>query len=162
MLNYGENMTRLLKVSAIAAAVLFVSVPLNAQGTGRSRLETAKSIKCTFPLISTGNWNAGQPEAAVKPTTLVVEFESVNTDEASAQLKGGFGIYDIVVRLASGYLHFIQAFRDGPLYTTTVFDKPSTGTKLKAVHSRHEILDRPLTGYTSSPEQYYGECEIVG
>jgi hypothetical protein len=149
------------RLAVVAGALLLLSTPAWAQGPQPSRLETAKSIKCTFPLISTGNWNAGQAEAAVKPATLVVEFESVNADEGSAQLQGGFGVYDIVVRFASGYLHFIQSFRDGPLYTTTVFDKPSSGMKLKAVHSRHEILDRPLTGYTSSPEQYYGECEIV-
>ena len=53
-----------------------------------------------------------------------------------------------------------QSFRDGPVYTTTVFQKETTGGKLKAVHSRHELFDFALPGFTSSPEQYYGECEI--
>jgi hypothetical protein len=29
------------------------------------------------------------------------------------------------------------------------------------MHSRHEYTDVSLPGYTSSPEQYYGECEIL-
>jgi hypothetical protein len=44
---------------------------------------------------------------------------------------------------------------------TTVFDQETTGGKLRAVHSRHESFITPLEGSTSSPEQYYGECEIV-
>ena len=152
---------RILKVLTIVGVLLLVSQQSGAQTPQGGKLGAARSLKCTFPLITNGIWTDGQPEAAVKPASLVVEFESVNTDEGSAQLKGGFGTYDIVVRLSSGYLHFIQAFRDGPLYTTTVFEKQSSGEKLKAVHSRHEITDRALTGYTSSPEQYYGECEIL-
>jgi len=62
--------------------------------------------------------------------------------------------------MADGYVHFMQVFRTGPLYTTTVFDKDANG-KLKAVHSRHEYFAVPLPGATSSPEQYYGECEIT-
>jgi hypothetical protein len=54
----------------------------------------------------------------------------------------------------------MQVFRTGPLYVTTVFDKDANG-KLKAVHSRHEYFAVPLAGATSSPEQYYGECEVV-
>jgi hypothetical protein len=49
----------------------------------------------------------------------------------------------------------------GPVYITTIFDRESRGRKLKAVHSRHEFFAVPLPGATSSPEQYYGECEIV-
>ena len=96
----------------------------------------------------------------MKPATFTLKFVSINTDEGSAQLEGGSGTYDIIVRYASGYLNFIQSFRDGPMYTTTVFQKETSGGKLKAVHSRHELFDFALPGFTSSPEQYYGECEI--
>ena len=54
----------------------------------------------------------------------------------------------------------MQSFRDGPLYITTVFNKESRAGKLKAVHTRHEYADVALPGFTSSPEQYYGECEV--
>ena len=69
---------------------------------------------------------------------------------------------EIIVRSAGGYLNFIQSFRTGPLYTTTVFEKETPDGKLKAVHSRHEYFTVPVPGSTSSPEQYYGECEITG
>ncbi len=71
------------------------------------------------------------------------------------------GKADIVTRYAGGYLHFIQSFLNGPLYITTVFDKKTITGKLKAVHSRHEHTDVAVPGYTSTPEQYYGECEIL-
>ena len=145
----------------ITLAALLLTLFPNARAAAQSKLGAAKSIRCTFPTIATGSWKDGKPEAAVKPASLVLEFESINTDEGSAQLKGGYGTYDIIVRLAGTYLHFIQAFRDGPLYTTTVFEMESTKGKLRAVHSRHEYYPTALPGFTSSPEQYYGECEIM-
>jgi hypothetical protein len=97
----------------------------------------------------------------LKPSKLVLQFESVNADEGSAQLKSGVGVYDIIVRYANGYLHFIQSFRDGPLHTTTILERESSPGKLRAMHSRHEYTSFALPGFTSSPEQYYGECEVI-
>ena len=148
------SIKRILRLLMIAA-----TLPSMAAGQD-SKLATVKTLQCTFPLISTGTWKNGKAEAVVKPSTLTMKFVSINTDEGSAQLEGGSGTYDIIVRYASGYLNFIQSFRDGPMYTTTVFQKETTGGKLKAVHSRHELFDFALPGFTSSPEQYYGECEI--
>ena len=128
----------------------------NASGT----LATAKNIKCTFSLSVIGALKDDQPKAEVKPASLVLEFEAVNADEGTARLKSGFGEYDIVVRYATGYLHFIQSFRDGPVYVTTILEQKTREGKLKAMHSRHEYTTFALPGFTSSPEQYYGECEI--
>src|SRR5262245_54887741 len=145
--------------SLIACIVFFVS----SQGQDvKGKLATAKKMKCTFPLIATGTWAGAQPKAEVKPAKLVLQFQDINTDEGTARLEGSIGgTYDIIVRYAGGYLHFIQSFLDGPLYTTTVLEKPTSGGKLKAMHSRHEYTDFALPGFTSSPEQYYGECEIL-
>jgi hypothetical protein len=101
------------------------------------------------------------PKAEVKPSTLVLQFETINSDEGTAQLKSGVGAFDIVVRYAQGYLNFIQSFRDGPVYVTTVLEQKTKAGKLKAMHSRHEYTAFALVGITSSPEQYYGECEIL-
>jgi hypothetical protein len=125
------------------------------------KLASVKTLQCTFPLNATGTWKDGKPEAALKPAKLTMKFVSINTDEGTAQLEGASGTFDIIVRYSTGYLNFIQSFRDGPLYTTTVFQKETSGGKLKAVHSRHEFFDFVLPGFTSSPEQYYGECEIT-
>jgi len=112
--------------------------------------------------MTVGTWGKEGTEAKTKPTNLTQEFEAVNTDEGTAQLKATVGKYDIIVRYAEGYLHFIQSFLNGPLYTTTILDKKTPSGKLKAMHSRHEFTDFALPGITSSPEQYYGECEILG
>jgi hypothetical protein len=138
--------------------LLMLAVSARAQD---AKLATAKAVKCTFPLNAVSTWKAGKAEAEVKPAKLVLEFTSINTDEGTAQLEGGSGKYDIIVRYANGYLSFVQSYADGPLYTTTVFQKEASKGKLKAVHSRHELFDFPLPGFTSSPEQYYGECEIT-
>jgi len=145
--------------SVIAAALLWA--PLEAQQASKGRLAAASAIRCTFPLTASSAWRGGQHEANVKPAKLTLEFESINADEGTAQLKSGFGQFDIVVRYADGYLHFIQSFLNGPLYTTTVVERKTGDGKLRAVHSRHEYTDFALPGYTSSPEQYYGECEVV-
>jgi hypothetical protein len=150
-----------LAVLIIAGALLSIPRGLSAQDAFQGPLAKVASIKCTFSLVAAGMLREDQPKADVKPANLVLEFEAINADEGSAQLKGTFGIYDIIVRYAQGYLHFVQSFRDGPLYATTVLEKKTRAGKLKAMHTRHEYTDVALPGFTSSPEQYYGECEIV-
>jgi hypothetical protein len=142
----------------ITAMLLFPNL-LRAQGT--VNLGKATRIKCTFSLMSVGTWGPEQAEAKTKPANLTQEFESINADEGTAQLKAGVGKYDIIVRYAGGYLHFIQSFYNGPLHITTVLEKKTATGKLKAMHSRHEFMDFALAGFTSSPEQYYGECEVL-
>ena len=100
-------------------------------------------------------------DASVKSTTLVLRFESIDIDTGLAQLRNGSVGSEVTVRLAEGYLHLMQSFRTGPLYTTTVFEAGAIGGRFKAVHSRHEYFSVPLPDTTSSPEQYDGECEIL-
>jgi hypothetical protein len=139
----------------IVGMMLCVAYSSSAQDPVKGKLATAKSLKCTFPLMAVGTWEGGkQPAANVKPANLVLQFVEINADEGTARLEASLGAYDIVV-------HFIQSFLDGQLYTTTVLEKQTSGGKLKAMHSRHEYTDISLPGFTSSPEQYYGECEIV-
>lgn len=155
------SMIRIPAALAIAATLLLFPLSSSAQDPLKGKLGTAKSLKCTFPLVAIGTWVSGKPEANVKPASLVLQFIDINTDEGSAKMEASVGAYDITVRYAGGYLHFIQSFLDGQLYTTTVLEKATSGGKLKAMHSRHEYTDISLPGFTSSPEQYYGECEIV-
>jgi hypothetical protein len=141
-------------------AVVFLSAwsTVGAQGP----LGTAKSLRCSFPRHAVGTWKKdGAAEAAVTPSTLVLRFDTIDTDGGTAQLRNGSAGSDVTVRLAEGYLHFMQAFRTGPLYTTTVFSAGANGSRFRAVHSRHEYFSVPLAGATSSPEQYYGECEVT-
>lgn len=154
------SIIRNLSVLAISGVLLLFPQLSNGQ-TAKASLANVKSIKCTFPLMAVGTWGREKPEAKVQPADLVLQFDAVNADEGTAQLKSGLGQYDIVVRYANGYLHFIQSYLDGQLYITTVLEKKTASGKLKAMHSRHEHTDVSLPGYTSSPEQYYGECEVL-
>jgi hypothetical protein len=145
---------------AIAIAhVSLVQRPLDAQS--QSRLTIAKSIRCSFPISASGTWTGdGTPQGAIKPTKLVLIFDDINVDEGTARLRNGSTGAEIAVKFTGGYLNFMQSFRSGPLYTTTVFDKETTAGRFKAVHSRHEYFSTPLPDATSNPEQYYGECEV--
>ncbi len=156
-MSINRNLTTL----TISVLLLLASQSASGQDAAKKTLANAKSIKCTFPVMAVGTWGREKPEARIQTSNLVLQFDAVNADEGTAELQGSFGKYDIVVRYAGGYLHFIQSFLDGQLYVTTVLDKKTAGGKLKAMHSRHEHTDVSLPGYTSSPEQYYGECEIL-
>ena len=131
--------------------------PQNARGP----LAVAQSVKCVFPLMVVATWTDKGPDVKTKTINKEMRFDKINTEEGTAELQGDYGKYDIIVRYADGYLHFIQSFLNGPLYTTTVLEKKTASGKLKAMHSRHEYIDFALVGITSSPEQYYGECEIL-
>jgi hypothetical protein len=155
-------MSRILRVLAMTPAVFLALGPADAGNTGQTLLQAATSIRCTFSLMAAGTLGNEQPGAEVKPADLVLEFEAINADEGTAQLASGFGSYDIIVRYARGYLHFIQSFLDGPLYVTTLLERETAAGGLKAMHSRHAYTDFALPGFTSSPEQYYGECEVTG
>jgi len=146
--------------AACAAMLVLIGTPAAVAQSAHDRLAAAKAIDCRFTVESVATWKNGAPQAEVKPSTLTMKFESINTDEGSARVVGMFGPSDIVVRLSDNTLHLIQSFREGPLYATTVFPRQTNGGRFQAVHTRHEWTDVSLPGYTSRPEQYYGECEL--
>jgi hypothetical protein len=151
-----------LRCGAASLALALVLTGAVSDAVAQTRIATAKTLRCTFPRHVTGRWGKdGAPEATVQSTPLVLRFDTIDPESGTAQLRSGTVGSEVTVRLAEGYLHFMQAFRTGPLYTTTVFDVGEKSGKLKAVHSRHEYFSVPLPGATSSPEQYYGDCEIV-
>jgi hypothetical protein len=157
------SINRTLAAIVICGAVVLVSYSLSVRGAqgAQGGLAQAKTIKCTFPLMSVGNWKE-KPEAQIKASTEIQQFESINADEGTAELKSKYGgKYDIVVRYSNGYLHFVQMFLDGPLHSTTILEKKTAAGKLKAMHSRHEHTDVAMPAWTSSPEQYYGECAVI-
>jgi hypothetical protein len=147
------------------AGLLALTVLSSLAGGGleaQARLAAASGLRCTFPGGASGRWDRnGAPEATLQSRSLVLRFESIDADAGTAQLKTGAVGTEVTIRLAEGYLHFMQAFRTGPLYTTTVFEAGASGGRFKAVHSRHEFFTTPVPGATSSPEQYYGECQAV-
>jgi hypothetical protein len=146
-------------IVALVAHMATGAVRVAAQ-SAQDRLTAATSLACAFPVVATGTWTKGAPEAAVKTAKLTIQFDKIDRDDGTARVTGDFGPSEIIVRLAGGTLHFVQSFRDGPLYITTVFSRETHDGRLQATHSRHEYTVVQLPGFTSRPEQYYGECEI--
>jgi hypothetical protein len=130
-----------------------------AQDASRSRLAGIKRLTCVFALYATGTWNNGEPRAEVKPASLSVGFDEIDIDSGTAHVNEAFGPIDIIAKLSTWNLHFLDIRSEGALYVTTVFDRESRSGKLKAVHTRHEYTDVSVPGFTAKPEQYYGECE---
>ena len=123
-------------------------------------LPSTRSLDCKFTVIATGAWTDGVAEAGIDTSTLSIQFVEIDTDGATAEVLGPYGASNIIVRQTGDYLHLMQVFTVGPLYTTTVFDRETTDGRLMAVHTRHEYTDVSLAGFTSKPEQYYGDCEV--
>ena len=152
-------LTRLVTVCATLSCVAIVQT-LPAWGrTQDDRLSTVRTLACTFTVMARGTWTQNGPEAAIDESTLSFRVESIDTEDASAEVLGPFGSSPVVAQARGDNLHFVQVLGTGPLYTTTVFNRETTAGKFMAVHTRHEYLDVTLIGVTSRPEQYYGECE---
>lgn len=146
---------------ALAALVGSATVTVTAQSRdAMARLNEAKTIRCEFPTMATGDWKDGAAQSATKPATLTLRFEKIDVDSGIAEAVGTFGPSDINVRSTVNSLHFMQSFREGPLYLTTVIARPGKDGRWPAVHTRHEYTDVALPGYTSRPEQYYGTCSV--
>ena len=146
-------------VAMVVVGVFVASLSVTNAGA-QGRLADTTSLDCTFTVIATGTWTDGEAEASLHASTFSIRFESIDTDGATADVVGPYGASNIIVRQTGDYLHLLQMFMVGPLYTTTVIDRETTDGKLMAVHTRHEYTDTSLPGFTSRPEQYYGECAV--
>jgi hypothetical protein len=149
--------------AAVSLLVVTICVPGTAYGQSgalQKRLAGATSLSCTFSALASGTWKGGTPGAEVKEATMSVAFTKVNVDEGTAVAEGKFGSSFIVVRYSNDYLHLIQMYGSGPLYTTTVLAREGRDGRLLAVHTRHEYTDVAIPGFTSRPEMYLGDCEV--
>jgi len=150
-----------------AALALLVSATLGVTSLAAAQddalnLNTATEISCTFPMMSTGTWSKeGEVTNEVKKSDFTLIYQEIDTQDGSAQVKGMSGNFYITVRVVGGHLHLLTTDSGGPVYMTTVFNSPAHKGKFKAAHSRHEFTQVQLPGFTSRPEQYIGECELV-
>lgn len=145
---------------AAIAALWTVTLAGQAPNAPPAVLANATALTCTFAVISTGDWKNGAAEASIKPATLSVSFRAIDTQDGTAEAVGDSGKSHITVRLLGNYLHFMQMDPYGALYVTTVFNKETRGGRLQAAHSRHEYTPVSVPGFTSRPEQYYGDCDV--
>ena len=151
--------------------VWFVLSPLTTDAAAQDRLAEVKSLSCSFPVIATGTWTNGDAEGRVGGSRLTVRFGAIDTGAAAVVIDAGLPITEVeavepygpshlITRFTGDYLHFIQMFTAGALFTTTVINRETRDGKLMAVHTRHVYADVLDPAVTSRPEQYYGECEV--
>jgi len=147
---------------ARAFVVVFLLLALDAPDAraAQDSLADAKGLKCEFPLHAVGTWRGGEPHAEIRTSTLLIAFKEIDVRDGFATAVGGFGPPSINVRLSAGSLHLMQVGSSASLYVTTVFSKATREGWLFAAHTRHEYTEVSVPGYTSRPEQYYGECQV--
>ncbi len=142
------------------AAALLVAALAASPGAFAQDLYDATALDCSFTVIATADWSEGEADASVEPSRLSLRFEEIDADGATAAIVGPYGASHIIVRQTGDYLHLVQMFTVGPLYTTTVIDRETADGRRMAVHTRHEYTDTRLVGFTSRPEQYVGDCAV--
>jgi hypothetical protein len=153
----------IITIAASALLALACATPVDAQTAAELALEkkllAAKTLKCKFSTMVTGDWvEGGKTKLTVAPAKIEVAFSSIDIDEGTAEADGGYGNTFISVKYAHGYLHFMQISDAGPLYLTTVLVTETTPGHFKAIHTRHEWTPTSIPGFTSRPEMYVGEC----
>jgi hypothetical protein len=152
----------------LVGLLLFSTTPASAQVglAGRTvspiqeRLAGATTLDCRFTTMAMGDWDGAETSIESTPIDLDVGFTNVNADEGTAEASTDFGDAFIVVNYTNDYLHFMQIYRAGPLYTTTVLAVEGEDDRLLAVHTRHEYTQVSLPGFTSRPEMYVGDCAL--
>ena len=148
----------------VVVVVLGIQAP-HAQAPAPVALATVQRLKCTFTHKALGTWERDLvPAVEMAPAKLSMVFDAIDTQDGTANVTDvtapDAGAPHITVRLLSSNLHFLAMNISGSVYLTTVFaDRDSrAGQNFKAVHTRHEFTPTRLTGWTSRPEQYYGQC----
>jgi hypothetical protein len=136
------------------------AAPAQASLTTYERLAAATKLECRFTTVSAGVWENGAAKIEVLPKELKLTFDKVNVDEGTADANSQFGDFYVAVRFSNGYLHLMQMFSSGPLYTTTVMARETTDGRMMAIHTRHEYTPATVPGFTSRPESYFGDCAI--
>jgi len=155
-----------MKTPILASAVLLAALGISrsdgatAPQTVYERLAAATSLECRFTTVAASSWENGVPKTEVLSKELKLTFAKVNVDEGTADANSQFGDFYVAVRFSNGYLHLMQMFSSGPLYTTTVMARETTDGRMMAIHTRHEYTPATVPGFTSRPESYFGDCAI--
>jgi hypothetical protein len=153
----------------IVLFVLALGIPAaHAQTPAPVALANVQRLKCTFTQKALGTWDKDAvPTAELTAAKLSMVFDAIDTQDGTANVvqvsAPDAGAPHITVRLLADNLHFMAMNISGSVYLTSVFaDRESrAGGSFKAVHTRHEFTPTRLTGWTSRPEQYYGQCEVI-
>jgi len=149
----------------VVVMMALIGSPLDAQTP--AALTSVQRLKCTFTQRAVGTWDKDAvPSVELTPAKLSMVFDAIDTQDGTANVidvtAPDAGAPHITVRLLANNLHLMAMNISGSVYLTSVFaDRDSNvGGTFKAVHTRHEFTPTRLTGWTSRPEQYYGQCQV--
>ena len=163
-----HSMPRYLPLVIVVALVAPCRQTPHAQAPSPVALADVQRLKCAFTHKAVGTWEKDLvPAVELLPAQLSMVFDAIDTQDGTANVTDvtapDAGAPHITVRVLSNNLHFLAMNISGSVYLTTVFaDRESrAGQNFKAVHTRHEFTPTRLTGWTSRPEQYYGQCEVL-
>jgi hypothetical protein len=161
-------MVRHLQTLIAVVVVVLGTQALHAQAPAPVALTNVQRLKCAFTHKAVGTWEKDLlPSIELLPAKLSMVFDAIDTQDGTANVTDvtapDAGAPHITVRVLADNLHFLAMNISGSVYLTTVFaDRDSrAGQNFKAVHTRHEFTPTRLTGWTSRPEQYYGQCEVL-
>ena len=165
---YHSYMARHVRTPILAAFVALAATAPHAQAPGPVALANVQRLKCAFTQKAIGTWDKDSlPAIEMAPAKLSMVFDAIDTQDGTANVVDvtapDAGAPHITVRVLADNLHFLAMNISGSVYLTTVFaDRASrAGGNFKAVHTRHEFTATRLSGWTSRPEQYYGQCEVL-
>jgi len=139
-------------IDAAGAELIKERAPRSGKTSAAAEADPLGRLTCVFHLATSGSWVKGEPKVRIDAATLSLAFDAIDVNDGTARAIGEFSTSDIIVKASEGGRHFLQVFRSGPIYLTTVFDADVPGRKMRAVHTRHEA---------SGISQYFGECEAV-
>ena len=158
----------MIRCSLCLIVTALTSSTVYAQAASPVSLATVQRLKCSFTQKVVGTWDKdAAPSVEMSPAKLSMVFDAIDTQDATANVVDvsapDAGAPHITVRLLANNLHFMAMNISGSVYLTTVFaDRDSSASgNFKAVHTRHEFTPTRLTGWTSRPEQYYGQCQVT-
>src|SRR5581483_10503920 len=135
----GDTLIHRTIVVVAGLVLLFGSRLAVAQSTDKNPLATIKSLKCRFPIYSSGSWKGGEPKAEVKQgQQFTLDIDEIDTDGGTARVTATAGPTHVTALLTISSLHFVERTVTGTLTITTVFASEGNVKTFRAVHSRHD------------------------
>jgi len=147
-----------MKLAFLPMLLVLLPADLHAQGAVEAELRGARSLKCSFPTITTLDWKASDAKPQVGQQDFGFTLDGIDHKARKARLIGNVGAIDLAVIDGVKVTTFVETTASGNVNMTTVFAEAAPGSRrFKAVHSRHvHMLGGPI------PSQAYGYCEIWG
>lgn len=127
---------------------------LFATDADREALMSARSLKCTFPLYSSTEWQRDRPTVKTDDQDFGFQIDGIDYSQRTARMIGNAGADDLEVAPGTDTVSFVERVPAGAVNLTTVYAWRDSQGGFKAVHSRHTAIGGP------TPSQQYGRCEL--